>query len=192
MDEAHQNEITRLVEALKSDRSVRALDRLFPMLYPELRQLASRYFRDERSNHTLQPTALVHEAYLRLLRQDVTDSLTRTHFFAITARVMRRVLIDHARARDRVRRAGGRRRIPLDPETVAVWELDELQALSHALDHLTTLDARQAEIVEMRFFGGLTVDEVARVLGVSKRTIESDWTHAKAWLRTELDRNDDQ
>jgi RNA polymerase sigma factor (TIGR02999 family) len=148
--------------------------------------------REERPDHTLQPTAVVHEAYLRLVDESRVDWQGRTHFRAVCARVMRRVLIDHARARNRVRRGGGQKPISLE-SAVAPLDLEDLDALelNEALDRLAALDSRQAQIVELRFFGGLSVEEVATTLGVSKRTIESEWTHAKAWLRTELDRGTD-
>jgi len=153
-----------------------------------LRRLAGNYFRNERPDHTLQPTALVHEAYLRLVNQDGPDIAGRTHFMALGARVMRRVLIDYARGHARQKRGGGRQRVLLESEIEPAEMFPyELAELNEALDRLAKLDSRQAQIVEMRFFGGLSVEEVAETLGLSKRTVEGDWTHAKAWLRTRLD-----
>ncbi len=162
-------------------------DDLLPLVYDELRRLAEGYLRRERPGHTLQPTALVHEAYLRLVDQDRVDWQGRTHFLAVGAHMMRRLLIDHARGRGRVRRGGDRQRLTLDDEMAAVAGQDvDLLALHEALETLAELDERQARIVELRFFAGLRVDEVAQVLGVSRRTVEGDWTHARAWLRREL------
>jgi RNA polymerase sigma factor (TIGR02999 family) len=159
---------------------------LMPMVYDELRRLARHYFRKERSNHTLQPTALVHEAYLRLADQKPPVQ-GRAHFLAICARAMRQILVDYARTKQRVKRGGEAQRIEIDsrlsPTDLASFEI---LALHDVLDKLAELDPRQARIVEMRFFGGLTVAEIAEVLEVSKRTVEGDWQHAKAWLRAAL------
>jgi RNA polymerase sigma factor (TIGR02999 family) len=164
-----------------------------PKVYDELRGLARKFFRRERPDHTLQPTALVHEAYLRLVDQTRIGWQGRTHFCAICARAMRQVLIDHARSRKRLRRGGERQKVLLDSRVApAEFENVDVFALNEALEKLAALDARQAQVVELRFFGGLNVDEVAHVLGVSKRTVEGDWTHAKAWLRTELGREEDE
>jgi len=165
---------------------------LFPFVYDELRRLAGYFMAREPAGHTLQPTALVHEAYLRLVDQTRTSFRGRTHFLAVAAEVMRRLLIDHARRRGAAKRGLGWRRVTLGPgaevaraEALGVIELINLDA---ALDRLAELDERQARIVTLRFFGGLNVDEVAEVVGVSKRTVESDWRHARAWLRVELSR----
>lgn len=166
-------------------------EELLPIVYDELRRLARAYMSRERRNHTLQPTALVNEAYLRLVDSSRIDWRGRTHFFAVGAEAMRRVLIDHARGRDALKRGAGWQRVTLAHElgTPNGRELDAetLLSLQRALDKLRELDERQARIAELRFFGGLTVAEVAELLGVSKRTVEGDWTHAKAWLRRELD-----
>jgi RNA polymerase sigma factor (TIGR02999 family) len=167
-------------------------EELLPLVYDELRQLARRYLSRERPGHTLQPTALVHEAYIKLVDQSRVDWQGRTHFFAVGAKVMRNLLIDHARARGRAKRGGGRHRVTLleglTPMTDRDLDIDELLAINESLDRLAELDPRQARVVELRFFGGLTVPEVALVLGVSQRTIEGDWTHARAWLKRELSR----
>lgn len=163
--------------------------KLLPLVYDELRNLARRYFRTERRGHTLQPTALVHEAYLRLVDQSRVDWNGQAHFRAVCARAMRQVLIDYARSRSRERRGGGQKRVMLESIT-APLHLDTVDAvaLDEALERLALLDARQARVVELRFFGGMSVDEVAKVLGISKRSAEGDWTHAKAWLKSELSR----
>jgi RNA polymerase sigma factor (TIGR02999 family) len=167
-------------------------ERLAPLVYEELRGLARRYMASERAGHTLQPTALVNEAYLRLVDQTRVDWRGRTHFFAIGARMMRRVLVDHARGGLREKRGGGLQRVTLsaalDARSGDTLAPDELLELHRALERLATLDERQARIVELRYFGGLTMEEIAAHLGVSKRTAEGDWTHARAWLRRELDR----
>ena len=165
-------------------------EELFSLVYEELRRLAQRYMRDERPGHTLQATALVHEAYLKLVDQTRANWRGRTHFFAVAARVMRCVLIDYARGRGREKRGAGWQRITLaealEPARSGDLSLDEVLSLSEALDKLARLDERQAQVVELRFFAGLTVPEVANALGISHRTVECDWTHARAWLRREL------
>ncbi len=174
-----------LNEVTSGDAS--ATERLFKLLYGDLRALAARLLKQEKPGHTLQPTALVHEVYMKLVDQSRVDWKGKTHFFAVGAQVMRRVLVDHARARQRAKRGGGRQRILLDQDIALGPEREEdLLALEDALSRLADLDPRQATIVEMRFFGGLTVAEVAEVLGVSKRTVENDWTVVRAWLRREL------
>ncbi len=178
--------ITRaLAEIGRGDRD--AADRLFGLLYDEFRSLARRYLSAEGAGHTLQPTALVHEAYLKLIDQTRVEWQGRTHFFAVGAQAMRRILVDHARSRKRVKRGGGRQRIQLDEGVALSPGRDEdLLAVDEVLARLAGVDPRQAAIVELRFFGGLTVEEVAEVLGVSKRTVEAEWTVVRAWLRREL------
>lgn len=186
--EAHEpTQITDLLVKLNKRDRPGVAAKLMPLVYEDLRHLAKKYFRDERPDHTLQPTALVHEAYLRMVDQTRVGWKDRTHFFAVAAKVMRRVLVDYARARKRARRGGERQRIELDSRVspMDMAELDVL-ALHEAIEKLAELDERQAQIVEMRFFSGMTVEEVAEALGVSKRTIEGDWKHAKAWLRAEF------
>lgn len=164
-----------------------AADRLMPIVYEELHALAERMLRRESPAHTLQPTALVGEAYLRMVGNSKIDFQGKTHFFAIGARNMRRILVDHARHKKRQKRGGELHRIELADEMCVSRRRDEdVLAIEEALNKLATLDPRQAQIVELRFFGGLTVEEVAEVLGVSKRTVESDWTMVRAWLRREL------
>jgi len=187
MDAPEKLQITQWLAELSSRGSGKTVDQLMGLLYPELRRLAGKFFRDERADHTLQPTALVHEAYLRLVDQTRVGWEGRSHFLAIAAKVMRRVLIDHARGRARRRRGGGRVVSGLDSEVLPTeFTRAELLDVNEALDKLAALDARQAQVVEMRFFGGMTMEEIAEALGASKRTIEDDWTHAKAWLRLVL------
>ena len=159
-------------------------------MYNELRRLARGFLSRERPDHTLQPTALVHEAYMRLAKQQAVDWAGRTHFFAVGANVMRRLLIDHARTRGRQKRGGDLRKVTLQeaitPGGGRDLGFDELLSLDAALTELAATNARQAAIVELRFFGGLTVSEAAEHLGVSKRTVEADWTAAREWLRRRL------
>src|SRR5262245_27060072 len=164
---------------------------LLPLVYDELRALARRYLKRERRDHTLQPTALVHEAFLRLVDQSRVNWAGRAHFYAVCAEAMRRILIDYARNRRRIKRGGGWQKILLDDAVAPLGDGGEIDLvnLNEALDKLRELDPRQARIVELRFLGGMTVEEVASVLSLSKRTIEGDWTHAKAWLRKELARD---
>ncbi len=170
-----------------------AVRQLMPLVYDELRALAEKHLRSENAGHTLQPTALVHEVFMRLVEQSRVNWKGRAHFLAVSAQAMRRILVDHARARGRVKRGGEWRRVVLD-ELLAPPKLREVDsvALNDALETLATLDEQQARIVELRFFGGMSVAEVAHVLGVSKRKIEGDWTHAKAWLRAELSPEEEQ
>ena len=164
-----------------------ALDELIPLVYDELRAIAHRQLRHERSHHTLSTTAVVNEAYLRLVDQRRVDWRDRTHFFGVAAHLMRRVLVDYARRRGARKREGARDAIPLDDALVAVEEQgDLLVALDDALARLAELDARLARVVELRFFAGLTEDETAEVLGVSPRTVRYDWVKAKGWLYREL------
>lgn len=175
-----------------AERAGASAAEIFPLVYDELRRLASYYMAREQVGHTLQPTALVHEAYLRLVDQTRTGFKGRTHFMAIGAQVMRRLLIDHARKRGAAKRGLGWKRITLGPGSEALQpealSAEELLNLNAALDRLAELDEREARIVTLRFFGGLNVDEVAEAVGISRRTAESDWRHARAWLRVELSR----
>jgi RNA polymerase sigma factor (TIGR02999 family) len=164
-----------------------AMDRLMPIVYDELRRLAAGYLKGERPGHTLQPTALVHEAYLRLVRQDRVEWQNRAHFFGIAARMMRRVLVDHARRRQAEKRDSGGFRLTIQVgEALEVPRDPELLELDQALGRLERLDAEQARVVELRFFGGLTVEETATVLGISTATVKREWRTAKAFLRTEI------
>lgn len=169
-----------------SNGDQRALDRLIPVVYGELHRLASRHLRHERADHTLQTTALIHEAYLKLIEQRNVRWQNRAHFFGIAAQLMRRILVDHARTRHRVKRGGAALRVPLEEVVVAAEGLDiNLVGLDEALTRLAAVDPRQGRIVELRFFGGLSVEETAEVLRVSPATVKNDWSVAKAWLRRE-------
>lgn len=165
----------------------RAFDALLPLVYAELRRVAARQLRHERSGHSLQPTALVHEAYLRLVDQRKVDWRGRAHFFGVAAQVMRRILVDHARRRQAGKRGDGVRPVSLDQamETPGVSEIPIL-GLDEAIERLATLDARLAQIVELRAFGGLTIEEAAHVLKVSPSTAKREWRTAKAWLTREF------
>ncbi len=179
-------ELTRLLLAWSKGDSG-ALEALIPLVYDELHGLAERYLAQEDSAHTLQPTAVVHEAYLRLVDQKRVTWKNREHFFAVAAQAMRRLLVDHARRRDAQKRGGAATRVPLEEAapTVAPREADVV-ALDRALEKLAALDARQAKIVELRYFGGLTLDETADVLGTSPSTVGRAFRLAKAWLYREL------
>jgi RNA polymerase sigma factor (TIGR02999 family) len=169
----------------RGDRA--ALDHLLPLVYAELRRVALRQLRKERSDHTLQPTALVHEAFIRLVDQRQVDWQNRAHFFGVAANVMRRILVDHARRHVARKRGDGLRCVSIDEaQGVAASNDVPVLALDHALDRLETVDAELARIVELRAFGGLTIDEAAHVLGVSPSTAKRDWRTAKAWLNREL------
>ncbi len=171
-------------------------EKLFPVVYDELRRLARGYMSRETPGHTLQPTALVHEAYLKLVDQTRADWKGRTHFFAVGARVMRRLLVDHARERGAIKRGAGWQSVTLsgafDEFAGGSLEPESLLDLNAALERLAELDEREAKVVTLRFFGGLTVDQVAEVLGVSIRTVEYDWRHAQAWLKLELSGSGDR
>ena len=164
-----------------------AFDQLVPLVHDELQRVARRYMARERPDHTLQATALVNEVYLRLIETDRVQWQNRAHFFAVAARMMRRILVDFARARLNDKRGGGVQRVTLD-DAVAVAQTPsvDLVALDEALERLASIDSRQSQIVELRFFGGLTLDEAAEVLQVSRDTVKRDWRFAKLWLAREL------
>lgn len=165
----------------------RALDSLIPLVYEELRHQATRYLRRERPGHTLQTTALIHEAYLRLMDAGDVNWQSRAHFFAIAANLMRRVLVEHARRRDADKRGGSQVRVQLDEALAVADETDvDLLAIDEALDRLAAIDPQQARVVELRFFSGLSVEETAAALGVSPKTVKRDWSVARAWLRREI------
>ena len=162
------------------------VDRLVPLVYDELRRLASSYLRGERADHTLQTTALVHEAYLKLADQRHTSWANRAHFFGIAAQAMRRILVDHARTRRRAKRDGGRP-VTLEEELAgSSGRPDEILEVDEALARLALLDPRQARIVELRYFAGLTIDDTALALDLSPATVKREWTSARAWLQQEL------
>src|SRR5512142_709074 len=169
-----------------TDGDARALDALFPLVYDELRRLARSYLQRERSGQTLQSTALVHEAYLRLVNQNATWQ-NRAHFFGIAAQMMRRILIDHARARNAARRGDGVCKVTLDEDIAGGGQRDiDVIALDEALTRLAQLDAQQSRIVELRFFAGLSIEDTAEVMKISPATVKRDWAMAKAWLYREM------
>jgi RNA polymerase sigma-70 factor (ECF subfamily) len=179
-------EITRLLTDWSSGDQG-ALDKLFPLVYDELHRMAASYMRHERADHLLQTTALVHEAYLRLVGQENVSYQTRAHFFAVAAQVMRHILVDYARGRSRAKR--GEDVSPLGLSDVAIFSDDraeELIAVNSALDKLAAMDARKGKVFEMRYFGGMSVEEAAEALRVSPVTVARDWRMAKAWLRREI------
>ena len=181
-----QTDITRLLaDWSKGDQA--ALDKMLPLVYDELHRLASSYMRRERPDHTLQTTALVHEAYLRLVDQQNARWQTQVHFFAAAAQVMRHILVDHARGRRRAKRGDGMQKVSLDEAGIMSEDrADTLLAVDDALISLTALDPRKSRVFELRYFGGMSVDEVAEALKVSSATVARDWRMAKGWLRREM------
>jgi RNA polymerase sigma-70 factor (ECF subfamily) len=181
-----QEDITQLLLAVSTgDRE--AAEALLPLIYNELKRRAAALMRREREDHTLQPTALVHDAYLQLVEIQSIDWKGRAHFFAVASQLMRRILVDHARARMADKRNGGRTLVPIDEALgLSATRDTDVLAIDEALTKLGQLNPRHAEIVAMRFFGGLSVQEVAEVLAMPKRTLEAEWTLIKAWLRREL------
>jgi RNA polymerase sigma factor (TIGR02999 family) len=178
--------VTGALRALEQGEPV-DLDALVPILYRELRALANTLLKAERPGHTLQPTALTNEAWMRLVDAERVAVRGRTHFLALAARVMRRILIEHARRRDAAKRGGGRQRVTLaEPVTPSGGREVDLLALDEALDALAAFDERKARVVELRYFTGMTVPEVAAALGVSETTAEEDWYFARAWLARRL------
>jgi RNA polymerase sigma factor (TIGR02999 family) len=176
------NETTRLISAIKQGDS-RAAEQLLPLVYGELRQLAAQRLAEEAPGHTLQATALVHEAYLRLVGAEDPGWNGRGHFFAAAAEAMRRILIEHARRIRALRRGGDRNRVEFDEANLAAPERsNDLLALDEALDQLAIKDARKAELVKLRYFAGLTMEQVAETLGISLATAHRDWNYARAWL----------
>ena len=184
-------DVTALLLELSGGREG-ALDEVLPLVYEELRRIAHRHLAGERSGHTLSTTALVHEAYLRLVDVKRVDWRDRTHFLAMASRSMRRILVDYARARGSEKRGGDAERVPLSNAVqVAEAQAEDILALDEALRRLEQLDERQCRGVEYRFFGGMTLEEVAEALGVSHGTAKRDWTLARAWLNRELTGRDD-
>ena len=187
---ASQRDVTQVLAQLCRGNA-QAASRLLPLVYDELRRLAGQYLRGEADGHTLQPTALVHEAYLRLVNQTAADWQNRAHFFAVAAQAMRHILVDHARGRRAAKRGGDRVKLPLDEARGIFLERDEyLLALDEALQKLAALDAQQSRIVELRFFAGLTLEETAEVLGISPKTVQRDWLMARGWLHREVTKGD--
>jgi RNA polymerase sigma factor (TIGR02999 family) len=175
-----------LIDWGKGDQA--ALETLMPLVYSELRRLASHYLRRERAEHTLQPTALVIEAYLKLVDQRNARWQNRAHFFGIAAQLMRRILVDHARQRQAVKRGGvEQQRLSITSAQAIVKPEIDLLALNEALEELAEMDPQQSRIVELKFFGGLSIEETAEVVGISHATVERDWKMARAWLRRQLE-----
>ena len=176
-----------LIDWGKGDQA--ALERLMPLVYSELRRLAGNYLRRERAEHTLQPTALVNEAYLKLVDQRNAKWQNRAHFFGIAAQLMRRILVDHARQHQAAKRGGSvQQRISItSAEKFAKQPEVDLLVLNEALDELAAMDSQQGRIVELKFFGGLSIEEIAEVLGIGHATVERDWKMARAWLRRQLE-----
>jgi RNA polymerase sigma-70 factor (ECF subfamily) len=182
-------DVTRFLVDLQSGRPD-ASSQLIPLVYGELHRLALHQMRHERSDHTLQATALVHEAYLRLVDQSDRTWQNRAHFIGVAAQVMRRILVDYARTRRTAKREGLLRRVPLEePLLFTEQQSDELVALNEALERLAQIDARQSRVVELRFFGGLTVEETAEALGMSAKTVKRDWSVARAWLHRQVSKS---
>ena len=184
-----RNDVTGLlIDWSKGDQE--ALNTLMPLVYDELRRLASRYLRNERTGHTLQTTALVHEAYLKLVDQKNMSWETRVQFFAAAAQVMRHILVDYARNRRAVKRGGDYCRLSLDEAIISSEEKNpDLLTLHEALNNLAAIDPQQSRVVELRVFGGLTVEETAEALGISPRTVKREWSMAKAWLHKRIQKS---
>ncbi len=188
--QAHASKITEQLQNWSDRQDTQADNILLHLVYDELHRQAHRYLRNERVGHTLQTTALVHEAYLKLINQKKVSWESRSHFFAVAATIMRRILIDYAKTKHRLRRGGVKSDLPLENAlTISVSETDfDLFALDEALNRLAEKEAHLAKIVELRFFSGLDVVETAEVLGISESTVKRDWQMAKAWLHRELTR----
>ena len=186
-----QKQITQmLVDWGNGDQA--ALEKLTPLVYNELHRLARRYMGRERPGHTLQTSALVNEAYIRLIDWKNTEWQNRAHFFAVSAQLMRRILVDFARSRTYAKRGGAARKVPLEEATIVSREKSaDLVALNDALDSLAQLNERQGQVIELRFFGGLSLEEIAEVLKVSVGTVRRDWSLARAWLHRELRKGKD-
>jgi RNA polymerase sigma-70 factor, ECF subfamily len=181
-----EHEITQLLAEWREGNQA-ALDELYPLVYDELHRLARRYMSRERKGHTLQTTALINEAYVRLVDQRNVQWANRSHFFAISAQIMRRILIDHARRHAYAKRGGGARQVSLDETAIVIQDdLAEFLRLDEALKSLAELDPRRSQVVELKYFGGLNNDEIAGVLKISKNTVIRDWNMARAWLYSQL------
>jgi RNA polymerase sigma factor (TIGR02999 family) len=187
MDEPKSQDLTQILRAW-SDGDPDALNRLTPLVLEELRRIAQRHIHAERGGHTLQATALVNEAWLRLIDANGVRWEDRAHFFAICARIMRRILIEAARSRMAQKRGGGALQVTFDDILPAVTRDEQFVALDEAMNSLAKVDERKARVVELRFFGGLTVEETAHVLGMSEQSIHRDWRLARSWLLRELSR----
>jgi len=186
MLEADSHEITQLL-ADWSSGDERALEQLMPLVYDELRKMAHGYMRRQPSDHTLQTTELIHEAYLKLAKGGGQEFQNRAHFFGVAAKAMRHILVDYARSKQSDKRGGGRQRISLSDHTAVSFDrTDQLVALDEALKNLELLDERKCRVVELRFFGGLSNEEMAEVLKISSETVKRDWRFARNWLLREL------
>lgn len=187
MSDKNLEDVTHILQEWSAGTN-NAHERLLPLVYAELRRLARHYLRKERSGHTLQPTALVHEAYLKLIDQTRVSWQNRAHFYGVAAQLMRRILVDHARAAAAEKRGGDATRFTLDEARLQLRQQKsvDLIALDEVLQRLAQIDARKSRVVEMRFFGGLREDEIAECLGVSTKTVTRDWQMAKLWLYSEL------
>ena len=188
-DEAVRPNITEMLREWSGGKT-EVMDDLLPLIYDELRRRAAAYLRRERPNHTLQPTALVHEAYLKLIDQRQDNWASRDHFFAIAAQAMRRILVDHARGRHRQKRGGSNEDLPLEDALLAAADEAnvDLIALDEAMKKLAKLDPQQERVVELRYFGGMSLDEAADAMSISRATAARDWQVAKAWLHREMTR----
>ncbi|HEV8428036.1 MAG TPA: sigma-70 family RNA polymerase sigma factor [Pyrinomonadaceae bacterium] len=185
MPKEAENITDLLVSYSRGDKE--SLDKLMPIVYDELRRQAARYLRRELPGHTLQTTALIHEAYVRLVDQRNVQWQNRAHFFGIAAQMMRRILVDHARTKKRAKRGGSHIKVSLDDANIAVRSQDlDVVAVDEALSRLAKIDEQQSRVVELRFFSGLTVEETAEVIHISPATVKRDWSMAKAWLHREL------
>lgn len=186
MTNTPEKEVTRLLAAWSEGKS-EAIDELMPLVYEELRRMAKSYMNSQPSGHTLQTTALIHEAYLKLADQREKRWQNRAHFFAVAAQAMRHILVDHARSHKTEKRGGETQIVSLDDVAIISNErADELVALDEALQNLSVLDERKSKVVELRYFGGLSVEETAEVLKISQETVMRDWRFAKTWLLREL------
>ena len=188
MNQPSSTDVTQLLLDWNNGNKA-ALEQLMPAVYKELRKIAARYLRGERSGHTLQPTALVHEAYLRLIDRTQVNWQNRAHFLGTAATLMRHILVDHARARNAAKRGGGEYKISLNEALISFEPPDlDLVVLDEALEELAVLDPQQSRVIELRFFGGLSVEETAVVIGISPTTVRRDWATAKLWLRRRMDK----
>lgn len=188
MADAPPNQVTQLLVRWQ-EGDPRALEELLPLVYGELHRIAYRHLHNERAGHTLQSTALVHEAYCRLVEQDLPAWQNRAHFYAVAAQIMRQILVDHARRQRAAKRGGQAQRLSLEVAEDQAPPVDaDLVALDDALNSLAALDAQQGRVVELRFFGGLSIEETSAVLGISVSTVKRDWVTARAWLYRELAR----
>ena len=189
MEQPSGNEITQLLQGWRDgDRG--ALDTLLPLVYRELRRLAHFHLRNERPHHTLQSAALVHEAYCRMVGQDPPELENRTHFFAVAAQLMRQVLVDYARRHRAAKRGGSVCKVSLEDATILPRQKDaDVVAVDDALKALAKIDPRQSRIVELRFFAGLSLEEISAAMGIAPATVQRDWTAARAWLHREMSRN---